>query len=412
MKCNCAGENEKMPEQKKKSVLMLASVASMIDQFNMPNIRLLQELGYEVHVLCNFKKGSTCDRRRIRTLRKMLAHMQVVCYSWDCPRSIFPLTACLLAARQLWKLTQRHRYCLIHCQSPVGGALARIVAHVRKIPVIYTAHGFHFYKGAPLKNWILYYPVERLLSYWTDVLVTVNREDYAFARRHLRAEKVFWIPGVGIDVARYEEAGKARERQTMRRQFCHHYHIPQEAKILLSVGELNRGKNHKIVIQALARLSREDVYYIICGQGSRRKELLRYARSRGVVQRIRMPGYQEDMYQIYPNADIFVFPSRREGMPAALMEAMAAGLPCVVSDIRGNRELMGRHKEALFCPNCVEQLLAALYALLDDEPGRNRYGAWNQKKIRKYDIAVVNKRMRRIYEWEKSIEQDLNGDVC
>ncbi len=408
MKCNCAGQEDKM----QKRVLVLASVASMIDQFNIPNIRLLQEMGYEVHVLCNFKKGSTCDARRIRELRQMLARIRVICHSWDCPRNIFSVAACLLAGRQLWKLMKRHRYSLIHCQSPVGGALARIVAHYRKIPVIYTAHGFHFYKGAPFQNWMLYYPVERLLSYWTDVLITVNREDYEFARKHLRAGKVFWIPGVGIDVNRYQKSKEEAGRSEMRSWFCSKYHIPQEAKILLSVGELNRGKNHKIVIEALAKLPRQDVYYVICGQGGRKKKLLRYACKMGVAQRLRMPGYQKRMHQIYPNVDIFVFPSRREGMPVALMEAMAAGLPCVVSDIRGNRELIDWHKGALFCPDSAVQLTETLTALLDDEPERNRYGVWNQKKIRKYDSSVVNKRMRRIYEWLKNIGQDLNGDVC
>lgn len=247
-------------------VLMLASVASMIDQFNMENIRLLLEMGYEVHVACNLKKGNTCSAKRVRILQENLRNLQVVLHQWDCPRSIRKAVTCLKAYRQLLELVSRHTFDWMHCHSPVGGALARVVAHQKKIRVIYTAHGFHFYQGAPWKNWIFYYPVEKLLSHWTDVLVTVNREDYAFAKRYFNAKKVLRIPGVGVDTDMFEGMSNANEKNS----FCRKYRIPKNACVLLSVGELNRGKNHRIVIQALAALGRQDIYYLICGQGNQK----------------------------------------------------------------------------------------------------------------------------------------------
>ncbi len=184
----------------KKAVLMIASVASMIDQFNMPNIRLLQEMGYEVHVACNFKEGNTCDAKRIRKLKETLASMQVVWHQWDCPRDVSSVKKCWNAYCQLRRLFRNNTFAWMHCHSPIGGALARIAARKGKIRVIYTAHGFHFYRGAPLRNWMFYYPVEKLLAGWTDVLITINREDYQFAGRRLKAGAVCHIPGVGIDV--------------------------------------------------------------------------------------------------------------------------------------------------------------------------------------------------------------------
>ena len=142
----------------KRRVLLLASVASMIDQFNMQNICLLQEMGYQVHVACNFRQGNTCDGVRLKKLCRKLKHMHVIWHQWDCPRKVFPVRSCLHAYRQLWRLTGRYGFAWVHCQSPIGGALARCVAHKRGIRVIYTAHGFHFYHGAPLKNWLCYYP--------------------------------------------------------------------------------------------------------------------------------------------------------------------------------------------------------------------------------------------------------------
>ena len=257
------------PGSGKGRVLMAASVASMIDQFNLPNIRLLQGMGYEVHVACNFKEGNTCDEKRLRDLKKKLRDMHVIPHQWDCPRSIVSVRKCCRAYVQLSKLAVRVRFDWMHCHSPVGGALARMAAHRYAVPVMYTAHGFHFYKGAPLRNWLLYYPAEKLLACWTDVLVTVNREDYGLAKRRLRAGRVYRIPGVGVDPACIRVSGRKKDPAALRRK----YGIPDKALLLLSVGELSRRKNHEVVLRALALLAaedpagREDVCYLVCGQG-------------------------------------------------------------------------------------------------------------------------------------------------
>ncbi len=383
--------------RKQGCVLFIASVASMIDQFNMPNIRLLQEMGYRVHVACNFKKGNTCDGERVRSLRRTLQSMRVCMHQWDCPRGIRPVSACISAYLQLCGLLRSQPFTWIHCHSPVGGALARLAAHRFGIPVLYTAHGFHFYKGAPFKNWLLFYPAEKLLSCWTDVLVTVNREDYRFAMRHLKAGKIFGIPGVGVDTGKFAAAGSCGGKQ-----FRKEMGIPEHAWVLLSVGELNEGKNHRAVVSALAALKRRDVYYLVCGQGRLADSLRRYAKSLGVGDFLKLAGYQENMPLIYQSADIFVFPSVREGMPVALMEAMAAGLPCVVSNIRGSRELAcGRNPDAP-CGICFDlghpnQIQRAVRRLLEDGRMREIYGRRAQEKVRMYDTAIVQRRMREIY---------------
>ena len=393
----------KQDGKKRKKVLMLASVASMIDQFNLPNIDLLCQMGYEVHVACNFREGNTCSVKRVCKLQKKLRDMHVIWYQWDCPRDICAPARCRKAYRQLLELFANHAFAWIHCHSPIGGALARLAAHKAKIPVIYTAHGFHFYKGAPLKNRILYYSVEKLLAYWTDILITVNQEDYRFAERYLKAGKVFYIPGIGIDIEQLQTRMRTGSCDNM--YFRRKYKIPEHALLLLSVGELSRRKNHRIVIAALSALRRKDVYYLICGQGPLRQELWKYAKRLGVADRIRMPGYQEELEQVYQNADIFVFPSIQEGMPVALMEAMAAGLPCVVSDIRGNRELIARAGGARFGlghPQQIKQLNRALWQLIQDKKRRDLCGAYNRKKVEAYDLSVVLRRMKTIYAGMRS----------
>lgn len=384
----------------KKKVLMLASVASMIDQFNMPNIRLLQEEGYQVHVACNFVEGNTCDVKRIRELKSTLRQLGVRQHQWDCPRNLYPPIQWFRAYRQLWNLTKQYHFAWIHCHSPAGGVLARLTAHQRRIAVIYTAHGFHFYKGAPLINWLLYYPVEKLLSYWTDVLVTINREDYQLAKRSMKAGKVYFIPGIGIDTAKFRKPSGAEAQALLdkeRKKIRARYGIPEDAVLFLSVGELSRRKNHQAVIAALAAAGRTNLYYLICGQGKLREELKRQAKKLGIADRVIMPGFLQDVVGLYRSADIFVFPSLQEGMPAALMEAMAAGMPCVVSDIRGNRELIDRRGGIKFPVSDLGRLKDAILYFADHSSERDVCGRYNQEAIAGYSTEEVQKRMRVIY---------------
>lgn len=381
---------------KRNCVLMVASVASMIGQFNMQNIRLLTEMGYEVHVACNFQAGNTCDGKQIQRLKKQLHRLHVVSHQWDCPRNAYAVHKCLRAYLQLWKITGQYHFLWMHCHSPVGGVLGRLAAHRRGVKVIYTAHGFHFYQGAPFKNWLLFYPAEKMLSYWTDVLITINQEDYQFARNRLNAEKVCYIPGIGIDVSKFQYAGK-QAADLEHRKFCKKWNIPENAVILLSVGELSRRKNHQAVISALAKMKNADIYYLICGQGKLKARLEKQAKALGIAKRVRILGYQADIMHFYQNADIFILPSRQEGLSVALMEAMAAGNACIVSDIRGNRDLIDDAGGIKFSLHETQTLFEALETLAKDRILRQTCGRYNQQKIKKYDQKTVNCRMEKIY---------------
>lgn len=383
-----------MEIRKKQAVLMAASVASMIDQFNMPNLHLLKEMGYEVHVACNFKEGNTCDKQRIQKLYVTLHMLHIVCHQWDCPRSLVPVSKIVRAYWQMVRLLEKNTFAWMHCQSPIGGALARAAAHTKRVRVVYTAHGFHCYRGAPATNWLLYYPVEKLLAHWTNILVTVNREDEHFARRYLRAGEICRIPGVGIDAVRFQGQ---EDTPLDRKAFCREYALPEHALILLSVGELSKRKNHHAVLQAVAGIDREDVYYMICGQGELRDSLKKQARQLGIAEHVRIVGYVEDVQRLYAHAHIFVFPSLQEGLPVALMEAMAAGLACVASDIRGNRELISSKGGGLVPLGETKKLQEKLQKLLEQPELRKKCGCFNQKKIKEFSLDIVQNQMQGIY---------------
>lgn len=144
---------------RKQKVLVMASVASMLDLFNRDNIRILMENGCQVEVAANFSFGNITSRERVRQYRMELQRMGVVAHSVPVPRKALDLANILRSYRMLKKLCQTADYSLIHTQSPIGGAVLRLAAapsRKKGCRIIYTAHGFHFYKGAPFLRWLLY----------------------------------------------------------------------------------------------------------------------------------------------------------------------------------------------------------------------------------------------------------------
>lgn len=311
-----------------KRVLMLASVASMIDQFNMPNIALLQKLGYQVDVACNFIEGNTCSDERVAELKQKLQDMHVRCYQIDFARNIKHMGQNMKALWQVEGLMKQNTYAFCHCHSPIGGVVARIAGHRTRTKVIYTAHGFHFYQGAPVMNWLVYYPVEKMLSRWTDVLITINHEDYKLAKKKFKMKKLTYVPGIGIDTQR--ECLSQKEKEEKRKELG----IPQAAFLITNAAEFTPNKNQKTVIEAIESLDNPNIYFVMCGIGEKKAELEAYVKEQGLQEHIRFVGFRTDLHEILQASDCFVLSSFREGLSVALMEAMAEGLPVVCGRIR------------------------------------------------------------------------------
>ncbi|OUQ46348.1 hypothetical protein B5E64_06210 [Drancourtella sp. An12] len=374
-----------------KKMLMLASVASMIGQFNISNIEILQTMGYEVHVACNFDKGSAWTEERIQELKRKLRQMKVHYFQIDFERNVMKLNQEWKAYKQVLKLARKYHYTFIHCHSPIGGVVGRLVGHKTNTRVIYTAHGFHFYKGAPIQNWLIYYPIEKFLSRFTDVLITINQEDYHRAKRKFHAKRVEYVPGVGIDVEKFRNVTVDIPKK--RAEFG----ISPDDTVLLSVGELNKNKNQEIVIKALVKLHQSNVKYLLVGQGTLRGYLEKLARELGVEKQVIFLGFRQDVAEIYKIADIFVFPSKREGLSVALMEAMASDLICIASDIRGNRDLI-LNKNLLFDQKRINDVLFSIENGVDIlRSPENRKEVINEQSLEKFSEKIIKKRMRYIY---------------
>lgn len=369
-----------------KKVLIVTTVSGFVPQFEMNNVKILQELGYEIHYASNFYTpvyGE--DNERINGTN-------IICHQIDFVRSPFRIRKNYKALKQLKELMKKEQFELIHCHTPMGGVLGRLAAKMTGTkPVIYTVHGFHFYTGAPLRNWILYYPVEWWLAHYTDILITINQEDYIRAQKfHLRQNKAVWkINGVGIETKQFQ--GIVINKDKIQDSIG----IDKKQLLLLSVGELNKNKNHKIVIQALAR-SNIKAYYIICGEGKERGNLEKLIQKKNLKERVFLLGYRKDVTELLKTADVFILPSRREGLSLSLQEAMACGLPVIVSKIRGNRELVTEKKGGWFIkPNDVKALTKIIENLKNED--LKAMGNYNSKKIAEYDKSEVISKMKKIY---------------
>ena len=234
-----------------------------------------------------------------------------------------------VAYHQLKGLFAKERFDIVHTHTPVGGVLTRIAAREARsmgTKVIYTAHGFHFYEGAPFANWLLWYPVERAMTRFTDVLITINDEDFNRAKKFAKC-RVEYVPGVGIDLEKFKVN---KNRDKLRRELG----VSEFDKVVLAVGDLTINKNHQCIIRSFLDLD-ESFGLLICGTGVERESLLALVSELGLDSRVRLLGFRRDIPALMHAPDMLVFPSIHEGLPVAVMEAMASGLPVIATSIRG-----------------------------------------------------------------------------
>lgn len=377
-----------------KKALMLASVASMIEQFNMDNIELLKGAGYDVDVITNFEYGSTMPQEKVDALKEKLKAGSVVPIHVPIPRKILDIKGIVNSYRLVKKECDEKKYDILHCHSPIGGVVARLAANKSRknfgTKVIYTAHGFHFCKGAPLKNWLMFFPIEWFCSFFTDVLITINKEDYAFAKKYMHSKEVIYVPGIGIDTERINNP--FFNRNSKRKELG----VQDSETVILSVGELNYNKNHETVIRALSKLKDKNIVYIICGRGNKEQYLKDLADELGV--NLILPGYRSDIVEIYKSCDIFAFPSRREGLSVALMEAMAAGLPVVCSNIRGNVDIVEDGENGFLCKSTdVDAFAEKISIIINNEEMLSKITASNTAIMEKFSRETVGQEMADIY---------------
>lgn len=374
-------------------VLIISNVISMITLFNMNNIEILQSQGYEVHVACNFTNTSFSPETQNRKYVKMLEEKNVVLHQVDFGRRTSACKTIVVATGQICKILRDDYFEFVHCHSQIAGLCGRLAAKRYGIKSIYTAHGFMFYKGASKLNWFLFFPQEWIQSWFTDVLITINREDYRLAQKYLHARSVAYVPGVGIDTKKIQTCNidKITKRKELK--------IPENAFVLISVGELQERKNQKVVIEAIHKLREKNIYYLIVGEGELRTVYESLIEAYNLEKQIFLLGYRTDVFELCKAADCFIHPAKREGLGLAPLEGMASGLPLISSDVNGMKDYV---KEGITgcCVSdvtSVDEIANAINYIYSNVDFRNMCGRNNIKIAEQFDVLNANKIMMELY---------------
>lgn len=364
-------------------ILYVTTISNTVNAFLIPHIKMLIDEGHQVDVAFNIEQDI-----------KPEIH-EMGCKVHQLPLQRSPIKKDNLRAyKMLKKIIITESYDLVHTHTPVASALVRLACrNLNNVKVFYTAHGFHFHKGAPFLNWLVYYPIERLLARYTDVLITINKEDYSRAKKSFKAESVEYIPGVGIDTKKFSEV--IIDESKKRRELG----IPDYAFVVLSVGELNKNKNHKVIIAAIAKLSNSKIHYVICGQGPLENYLVNLTQELRLEKQVHLLGFRKDIPEICKVSDLFVFPSLREGLGLAALEAMASGLPIITSNVHGIVDYSIDEVTGYSCsPGDVDGFVGAMKKLINNTDLRVEIGSKNIDIAKKYGINLITNEMRKMYK--------------
>ena len=371
-----------------KKRLLVTSTDLMMIQFLVPHVKNLSEHGYEVEIACSNVGGRMDEIRDALNDYVEAIHVVRLVRSPVSPTNV-------LGYQDMKKIVNRGNYDLIWTNEPVMGVVTRLAARkVRKhgTKVLYMVHGFHFYKGAPKRNWMVFYPIEWMMSFFSDIIVTVNKEDYKRAKK-LHSKNVKYIHGIGINTDRLTIG---EQKTNIRKELG----LKENDFIVVSVGELNENKNQKTIIKAIARLKNPNIHYILCGKGDQLGNLQELAKKYRIDQKVHFLGYRTDVVDICSQANVFAMPSYREGLPVASLEAMYCGLPLVTSNIRGLVDVMKDGISGYLCePEDDKAFAKGIYRLEKNKKLCEYAKKSNKKTVRPYCLEAVKKEIIHLMDY-------------
>lgn len=366
-----------------KKILFVASITRHILAFHIPYLKMFSDAGFEVHVASKGEEEIPyCDE-----------HFEI-----EFERSPFKISN-IKAYKELKKIIDEGNYDIIECNTPVASVLTRMAAKkTRKqnnTRVIYIAHGFHFYKGAPLMNWLTFYPVEKHLSKYTDDLITINEEDFEFAKNKMKAKRVHHIHGIGVNEDKFSKEVSVAERKELREKLKLH----DNDFVLFFAGELNKNKNQIMLIDAMKDLVKENprIKLLLAGDGVLKEHYENKIHEYKLEKNIHLLGYRNDVPEILKAVDLYVSASKREGFGINLVEAQISGVPVIASKNRGHKEIIKDHRNGLlFSINSVSELLIDIRTIKDNEKFRQSIISAARKSVKAFYIANTLEEFRKI----------------
>lgn len=368
----------------KKKVLFVAHMDSHIANFHLPYLKWFKENGYETHVASNSQEST-----------KEILYCDVK-HQIDFVRNPFSLKN-YKSYKSFKKLVKSNDFTLVHAHTPMGGVFARLAFRKSGIPVIYTAHGFHFLKGGPKISWLLYYPIEKLLSRFTKEIITINREDYNLAKSKFSKKCIInYVPGVGVNMNEYYSLDE-QEKSIIRSK----NNINSNDFVVLYVAELTKGKNQDFLLKIVRKLKTRynNIKLLLVGYGRCKDEYEELIRKYGIEKEVSLLGYRKDIVELNNIADIVVSSSKREGLPRSLLEALSVGKPLLVSNIRGNNDTVVHGLNGFLYDSDDEEMFLKFFDLLySNKELRDSFSKESKSLASQYDINIVLEEVVDIYK--------------
>lgn len=364
-----------------KKFLMVTTIQNTIEAFLIPHIKMLEKNGYEVWIATNICKDIPEELKQNKWI------------SISFSRNPFSKNS-FKAINEMRDLMRKNKFEVVHFHTPVAAFLGRYAAMKEKQKnIIYTAHGFHFFKGAPVQNWLIYYPMEKLAMNWTDKIITINEEDFQRAQKMARKDtKIYKINGVGLDLESYRNGDAEKIKNEL--------NISKDEYIISMIGELNKNKNQIQLLKAVFILKEKGVKNIrilLVGVGKQEAILKEVAKKNDL--KIEFLGFRKDIKDIIAASNLVCSMSYREGLPRNIMEGMAQGKPFIVTDIRGNRDIIKNEKNGfVVAVNDYQNTAKKIEELMINKEKKSKIAENNFIDVNKFSIEKIIKDMEKIYE--------------
>ena len=364
-----------------KKFLMVTTIQNTVEAFLVPHIKMLEKNGYEVWIATNVYKEIPKDLKKNKWIN--------ISFS----RNPFSKNS-IKAIKEMRNLIKENNFDMVHFHTPVAAFLGRYAAMKEKQKnIIYTAHGFHFFKGASLQNWLIYYPMEKLAINWTDKLITINEEDFQRAKKMSgKNTKVYKVDGVGLDLENYKNGDAEKIKSEL--------NISKDECVITIIGELNKNKNQIQLLKAVSLLKEKginNIRILLVGVGNEEDSLREEAKKNNL--KIKFLGFRKDVKDIVAASDIICSMSYREGLPRNIMEGMAQGKPFIVTDIRGNRDIIKNNQNGfIVLINDYQKTAEKIEWLMSNLEKKLKIAENNFIDVNKFSIEKIIKNMEKIYE--------------
>lgn len=367
-----------------KKILYVTTISNTINAFLVPHINHLISQGYKVD--CAASKHRELDNELIKNDVEF----------FDIPFSRNPLDINNIKAfRKLINIQKEHQYDIVHVHTPIAAMYGRLLKlKFPNLKTIYTAHGFHFYKGAPKKNWIIYYTIEKIMSKFTDTIITINEEDYNQALK-FNIKNTYKVNGVGIDLSKYNP--KLYNKIDVRKELG----LIESDFVILMIAEVNRNKNHIQMIKSIEILKKKgiEVKVICAGIGPLLENIKEEIRKRNLDENIFMLGYRNDIPKLITACDIGILLSYREGLPRNIMELMAYGKPVIGTNIRGIRDLIKNGENGLLVSiNDIKETSKSIEKLYKNNNLIKNMGEEAFRSIQLFNVYKIIKDIKDIHQ--------------